>query len=686
MQRFSVSVALLLAACAPSTAKTEGVDDGSEGSSVGVDDGADGTVDGADGADGDDIPDSERDDDGDGVVAADDCDDDDPSSFPGADESFDGADNDCDGWVDEVEVCATPEATIQETADAAPDGATVLICAGVWPEQLVLDGRVLLLAGEEGAEATTVTGEGAGTPLSVSGGDIGVVGLTLADGVGDLGGALSCQAATLSVSESVLSGSSAETGGGLGAANCELAISDTAVSGNVAVGQGGGIFTNRSNGTLERVTVEGNVADEGGGAFLFEGTIDVTDADFLANEALTVAEDAWGPGGGGGGLWSGAHGTVEGSRFVGNHSGYHAGGAYFYRGDPEVRGNTFDANTCGEDGAGVYFNYSTAQIIGNTITNNVAADDAGGLRHYIGSSRIEGNTIIGNSAGDDGGGAKMSHSEHEFFDNVLEDNVAGDAGGGLELDNDSSHVSGCTFRGNQAYRGAGLHNWRTETTFTIESSTFIGNTATDCGGGLSFDNSPHRITVRDLWIEGNAANDGAGLCTDRIYRSPADVGGVEGYFQDTILAISNVGFTGNVAGDDGGAVYVRAGQVTLVNVTMADNAGPGASAMAVKGSAVGLSNSILSENVDGAALLVEDTEDGAGSIAVSYSDLWGNDGVATGMDDPTGAAGNISGDPRLGSSLELLSGSAAIDAGDPAIDDTDGSRSDMGMYGGPGAP
>ena len=682
MQRFSVSVALLLAACAPSVAKTEGVNEDSDG----VDDGADGSADGSDGSDGDDIPDTERDDDGDGSVAADDCDDDDPSSYPGADESFDGADNDCDGWVDEVEVCATPEATIQETADAAPDGATILICAGVWPEQLVLDGRALVLAGEEGADATTVTGEGAGTPLTVIGGDISVVGLTLADGVGDSGGALSCRGATLSVSESVLTASSAETGGGLGAANCQLSIADTAVTANVAVGQGGGIFTNGSNGALERVTLEGNVGDEGGGAFLFEGTIDVSDSDFVANEALTVAEDSWGPGGGGGGLWSGARGTVEGSRFVGNHSGYHAGGAYFYRGDPEVRDNTFDANTCGEDGAGVYFNYSTAQIIGNTITNNVAADDAGGFRHYIGSSLIQGNTISFNSAGDDGGGAKMSHSEHEFFDNVLEGNVAGDAGGGLELDNDSSHVAGCTFVDNQAYRGAGLHNWRTETTFTIETSTFEGNRATDCGGGLSFDNSPYRITVRDLWLEGNEANDGAGLCTDRIYRDPEDVGGAEGYFQDTILAISNVGFTGNIAADDGGAIYVRAGDVTIANVTMANNAGAGASAMAVKGSAVSLSNSIVSENTRGVALYVEDTEDGPGSIAVTYTDFWANDGVASGMGDPTGSGGNISGDPRLASSLELLSGSAAIDAGDPALTDPDGSRSDMGMYGGPGAP
>ena len=203
-------------------------------------------------------------------------------------------------------------------------------------------------------------------------------------------------------------------------------------------------------------------------------------------------------------------GTISGSVIAENHSAYNGGGGYFYRGSPQVIGNTVDSNTCGEDGAGIYFNQSTALIQGNLITHNAASDDGGGLRHYIGSSRIQFNTMIGNSANDDGGGAKVSHSEHDFLDNVLEDNVAGDAGGGLELDNDSSEVAGCTFRNNRARRGAGLHNWRTERSFIIEDSTFEGNVATGCGGGLNFDNSPHQINIRNLLISGNQALDGAG--------------------------------------------------------------------------------------------------------------------------------------------------------------------------------
>ena len=45
--------------------------------------------------------------DGDGVVADDDCDDTDPTTFPGADEVCDGVDNNCDERIDENAIDAT---------------------------------------------------------------------------------------------------------------------------------------------------------------------------------------------------------------------------------------------------------------------------------------------------------------------------------------------------------------------------------------------------------------------------------------------------------------------------------------------------------------------------------------------------------------------------------------------------
>ncbi len=678
-------VGLSLSACVPTIqggelGKTSGTTDPGPGSTTG-----DPTTDDTDDTG---EPAGPVDADGDGVDSDSDCDDTNSDVYPDADETADGVDNDCDGWVDEVEVCDDGVGALQAAIDGAADGATLLLCPGTWTEQLEVRGRSLRIVGLEGAEVTVVSAGGAGSALTVSRNSVlAVEGLTFQDGVGEIGGVVSCNGASLTLDGVVVANGSAANGGGLGAVDCAIDLAETAVIGNTATEYGGGIFTQRTSGTIQSSVIDANVGAQGGGAFLYDGTINIFDTDITANEATTLDETAWGPGGGGGGLWT-SGGEVSGNRIVGNHSAYQAGGGYFYRGRPVVTDNLVEGNTCGEDGAGLYFNVSTARIEGNTFTGNEAADDAGGLRLYFGSSTIEGNTIVGNVAADDGGGAKLSHSEHTFVNNHLEGNRAGDAGGGLELDNDSTHVADSVFIGNQSYRGAGLHNWRTERRFTIEDSQFVDNVATDCGGGLQFDNNPYVVTIRNLWMEGNEADDGAGVCVDRVYRDPEDVGGVELYYQDSHLQLENLFFVDNTAADDGGAVYIRAGIVDIVNVVMAENYGPGVGAISVKGSTVTLNNAILATNTGGPALVVEDTEDGVGSLVVSYTDFYRNSSIAGGLVDPTGSNGNIAEDPRFSSSgdYSLSSDSPCVDAGDPAIRDVDGSRSDMGAFGGPGAP
>src|SRR5690606_36393039 len=67
--------------------------------------------------------------DGDDVAACEDCDDDDATVYPGAEEVCDGVDNDCD---DRIDVDAVDARTWYVDADGdtfgASDGATVLAC------------------------------------------------------------------------------------------------------------------------------------------------------------------------------------------------------------------------------------------------------------------------------------------------------------------------------------------------------------------------------------------------------------------------------------------------------------------------------------------------------------------------------------------------------------------------------
>lgn len=73
---------------------------------------------------------------------------------------------------------------------------------------------------------------------------------------------------------------------------------------------------------------------------------------------------------------------------------------------------------------------------------------------------------------------------------------------------------------------------------------------------------------------------------------------------------------------------------------------------------------------------------------IRYNDVWENHGGNyKGVPDLTGIAGNLSVDPRFMGQMDfrLRPDSPCRDAGDPGLLDRDGSRSDMGRYGGPWA-
>lgn len=104
------------------------------------------------------------DEDGDGVPASLDCDDGDPSTYPGAEDlPCDLVDSDCDGAaVGAAAVSDQEHDSLQEAVDATPDGGTVYLCPGTWTETLDLKNRSLTVASWSGnPEDTVLDGEGA---------------------------------------------------------------------------------------------------------------------------------------------------------------------------------------------------------------------------------------------------------------------------------------------------------------------------------------------------------------------------------------------------------------------------------------------------------------------------------------------------------------------------------------------
>ena len=223
------------------------------------------------------------------------------------------------------------------------------------------------------------------------------------------------------------------------------------------------------------------------------------------------------------------------------------------------------------------------------------------------------------------------------------------------------------------------------------------------GGGGYFENSSS--VLDSIWWVGNSADVGGGIYADDdsaisakhngfIQNSAATGGGstTAGSFTAT-----NSIWSHNTSNEDGSS-YGGAGHDSVdglfsaTNITMAGN--DGMAGAYIGATATGsIVNSILVENDSGASI------DGASgsSVSLSYSNVYNSlgDSYGSGVSDATGTDGNISDDPLFTAwsddgdfsddDLTLGSGSPAIDAGSTvsAYDDADGTRNDMGAYGGP---
>ncbi len=626
------------------------------------------------------LPDDQRDRDGDGFTADEDCDDEDADVHPGGDEgdTANGKDEDCDGTPDDRTVCDDGMAdydAIQDAVDDAPRNFVLLVCPGTWDENVVFD-KDLTLRSVEGPSVTTIDGGGEGPAISVIDDTATIEGFTLTGGVGGIGGSVSCDDAEIILSGNIVRSGVAETGGGgLGATRCDFEVTDNTFSDNTTAGIGGGVYFLNSDGDFNGNVVESNEALEGGGLALENGRVTADGNTIEGNVALTIDEEYRGAGSGGGGIWVDSDHDLTNNVISGNESYYNGGGIILFQHDGEIRGNTIEDNISREDGAGVYANYSNTVFDDNVVKDNAAVDDAGGLRSYIGRMTITNNVFEGNTANDDGGGLKMSHSSNTVRDNHFEGNQAGDAGGGIELDNETADVSGCTFLNNSAARGGGLHSWTNEGDLTIEDNHFEGNYASDCGGGIEMDNNPHTVTLRHLTFVNNSAGDGAAICIDKFDVVP-DEG--EPYNLHAYAELYNSILAGNVAGDDGGAIYVKLGTMAVVNVSMDDNDAATGEITVKEDGVVTVHNSIINNaHVEWLGHIEDD-----GLLSFSYTALFDDDGFS-GMEDPRGSDGNASLDPAFESDWTLGSGSECIDAGDPSLEDPDGTTSDMGAFGGP---
>jgi predicted outer membrane repeat protein len=580
------------------------------------------------------------------------------------------------------------------------------------------------LEGPGAAGLTVQPGSGGFRVFHVTPGTIvTIAGLTIANGLADVGGGIFNDGGTLSVSACTFTGNTAQVKGGGIASTGTLTISHSTFSHNSATGQfyGGGAICTDTGGTLtvDSCTFTGNSGSGGGGAILDGSSYGPSVATIM--NSVIQANTA---GGGGGIGMSDLYGkpsmlTVLNTTLNGNSATAGSGGGIASDGTVTITGCIISSNSAGfgggVDGAPGLGYLHPITVTNSTISDNTATTGNGG---GIDADQVTvtNSTISGNSAKNAGGGI-ATFRPSSVINSTLSNNSAGTGGGGLYAQGNGTvnilTLTGTTFTGNSAGSGGGFFN-DFGSAATVSNCTFTSNIASNDGGGLA--NASHgSMTASYCTFTGNSASSGGGIDNDSggvttvenctITTNTAQVMG-GGIANTGTLAIIASTISGNSASSGGGAEIDAGSKASITNSTFADNSAgwgggilnsgnltitnatisansagvPGGGGLATSVGETTLRNTILARNlassspdVSGPLLsqghnLIGDGTGGSGFVA---SDLVGSS--AQPLDPKLGPLQN-NGGPTL--TFALLPGSPAIDAGDNllAVDPSSGQR------------
>lgn len=381
-----------------------------------------------------------------------------------------------------------------------------------------------------------------------------------------------------------------------------------------------------------------------------------------------------------------------------------AGNAYLFR-------TVVEDCTATRDGGGVWVEHADLGLTATTVRRNTAARFGGGLSVANASATLLGATIADNTALDPAGGETYGGGLYATIASidVVASTFTGDlgalAGGGVYARSTAVVVSGSRFDDNEATIGGGGLAL-TGASLTLSGSRLSANRSADPGvtfGGAVFCDIDTTCAVDHSWFEGNDNSDGGAICALSLLdvrssmfcanTATSDGGAIDLGNNDpfAVTTLSGNVFSRNTASGDGGALVVSDGPIAVSNNHFTANVAGrgGAVASAVSDAVPGLTvaNNLFAGNSSGGAVV---------RLAdVPYDEGWDWfwDNTDTDLDVPYAQTTTSDVDPELRGpiascdvdDLVPTAQSGLVDGGDPNVGDPDGSRSDIGAFGGPSA-
>jgi predicted outer membrane repeat protein len=300
--------------------------------------------------------------------------------------------------------------------------------------------------------------------------------------------------------------------------------------------------------------------------------------------------------------------------------------------------------------AGINMLAQSVTLTNMGVTNNSSTTTVGGIGEYGNGSLTVTNSVISGNRGRFGGGVYVLHGTTSTtvitgctISNNTSSGTSLSRGAGLNIQcHGSVTVTNSTISGNSAFfSGGGIALFAGNASLTISGSTLSGDTATRRGGAIYFTGTG-ALSITNSTIANNTASSTIGT---------AGGGALDTSFAGSSITLTSVTLTGNSAAGNGGAINFPSGNgsITMDNTIVSGNSAGGTGANIYSGT---------SQIVNASFSALGDT------TGFTYVDN-GNNLVGATLN--LGPLTNVTGPNGTFAVVPLGVGSAAIDAGDPAL-------------------